>query len=137
MIRNGRDPILRGATTGERRDLAAEKIRDEVAELVAVRRSDAAGVALEAADVIEAVIAYASVSGVTREQVQEAVEFRRETSGGFDNWMVYDGHRLPGGGVMAPSDEPPLDLRDGQAGEADPAMVAHMTFAPMMRIEGA
>ena len=90
MIRAaGRTPHVRTLRTAEYRTALLDKLREEVAELIAAATSDA--VIEEAADVLEVLTAIAAWHGGTLDNIVGVARSKRAERGGFDMRLWLDG----------------------------------------------
>jgi len=97
------------AGPGEAEDLLLEKILEEAGELAESRDP------VEAADLLEALLAWARLRGLTLEDILAIAEEKRRERGGFTRLLVAE-HCPEGGGVQAltgPGERAPA----GQEGE--------------------
>ena len=90
MIRaSGRTPHVRTLSTAEYRTALLDKLREEVAELIAAATRDA--VIEEAADVLEVLTAIAAGHGGTVDNIVGVARSKRDERGGFDMRLWLDG----------------------------------------------
>ncbi len=83
--RGGGDLVFRTASRGEMGPLLLRKVREECEELAAADREDVPG---EAADVIEAVLAYALHLGHPEDLVDHLRRIKLKNHGGFGAGQV-------------------------------------------------
>ena len=90
MIRaSGRTPHVRTLSIEEYRTALLDKLREEVAELIAAATRDA--VIEEAADVLEVLTAIAAGYGGTVDNIVGVARSKRAERGGFDMRLRLDG----------------------------------------------
>jgi predicted house-cleaning noncanonical NTP pyrophosphatase (MazG superfamily) len=89
MIRaSGRTPHVRTLSTAEYRTALLDKLREEVAELIAAATRDA--VIEEAADVLEVLTAIAAEHGATLDTIVGVTRSKLAERGGFDMRLSLD-----------------------------------------------
>ncbi|WP_189329855.1 nucleoside triphosphate pyrophosphohydrolase [Actinoplanes ianthinogenes] len=84
--RDGLEPIVRTATEDEFRGYVQAKLREELAEYLESERAE------ELADVLEACFAAAALQGVSRSELIELAEQKRQERGGFDDRLIWLGN---------------------------------------------
>lgn len=86
---SGRNPRVTTLTTSEYRNALRNKLNEELAEFAAACTLD--GVREGAADVVEVLVAMASVWGVSLADILEKARRKRIERGGFDKRLRLDG----------------------------------------------
>lgn len=86
----GQDPIIRRAGQSEHRSRLRDKLLEEAAEVAAAPFAD---LREELADVMEVVYALAENTGSSPADIERVRKAKRETHGGFNKGLIWDGNR--------------------------------------------
>ena len=86
---SGRTPVVTTLATDAYRTALTDKLREEVAELIAAK--DAHAVIEEAADVLEVLTAIAAEHGATLDTIVDIARRKRAERGGFDMRLWLNG----------------------------------------------